>query len=187
MKTIIALPWKTGGVRQRDYIIYDADKYDYITYTGRLQNGGMTGDDENPRCVVQFNVYDTPTDPLTGQYVKKLLFFPDKASMYMKIVKAESDPEGWEEDYNKAKAVLREICDDDMSQIEKARAIYEYLIINVEYDNYAAEAVGSSWPYYDAWYAEGALLEGRAVCDGIAKAYLILAKPRVRTGYARVA
>lgn len=94
-----------------DYITYNADEDDYITYTGRLQDGGMTDDDENPRCVVQFNVYDTPTDPLTGQYVKKLLFFPDKASMYMKIVEAESDPEDWEEDYNKAKAAGEDTTD----------------------------------------------------------------------------
>lgn len=78
--------------------------------------------------------------------------------------------------YNKAKEILRKICHDSMDEVEKARAIYEYLILNVEYDNYAADEIDSSWPHYDAWYAEGALIRGQAVCDGIAKAYLILAR-----------
>lgn len=62
---------------------------DYITekngsaqvYTGTIKASGATVKDEFPRCIVQFNVYDTPTDPVSGQYVKKLLIFPDKKSM----------------------------------------------------------------------------------------------------------
>ena len=65
---------------------------DYITsdkniYTGVLQENGATSKDEYPRSVVQFNVYDTPTDPVSGQYVKKLLIFPDKKSMDFEITK----------------------------------------------------------------------------------------------------
>lgn len=65
---------------------------DYITsdkniYTGVLQESGATSKDEYPRSVVQFNVYDTPTDPVSGQYVKKLLIFPDKKSMDFEITK----------------------------------------------------------------------------------------------------
>ena len=61
-------------------------KIDYITkdntvYTGFLKEGDATEDDEYPRCVVQFNVYDTPTDPVGGKFIKKLLIFPDKKSM----------------------------------------------------------------------------------------------------------
>ena len=51
-----------------------------------------------PRSIVQFNVYDTPTDPLTGKYVKKLLIFPDQASMYMNIVKADGNPTEWNQE-----------------------------------------------------------------------------------------
>ena len=74
---------------------------DYITskkkvYTGILQYEGTdTTNYYVPRSIVQFNVYDTPTDPLTGQFVKKLLIFPDKASMYMNIVEAETSPLLW--------------------------------------------------------------------------------------------
>lgn len=70
-------------------------KIDYITvdeygnadnvYTGTLQSSGASSDDEYPRCVVQFNVYDTPTDPVSGEYTKKLLIFPDKKSMNFEI------------------------------------------------------------------------------------------------------
>lgn len=80
-----------------DYVVYDEDANKNIVYTGILQP------DENkakatmdmPRSIVQFNVYDTPTDPLAGRFIKKLLFFPDKASMFMKIMKSESNPSKW--------------------------------------------------------------------------------------------
>lgn len=78
--------------------------------------------------------------------------------------------------YNKAKTVLREICDDTMSNVQKSRAIYEWLIMNVQYDNYAASNISDGWYRYSSWFAEGVFIDGVAVCDGIAKAYLILAQ-----------
>lgn len=68
-----------------DYIT--VDEYGDVDniYTGILQDGGASSDDEFPRCVVQFNVYDTPTDPVSGQFIKKLLIFPDKKSMDFEI------------------------------------------------------------------------------------------------------
>ena len=77
--------YRNGTSIYVDYITYDADEDEYTTYTGTLQNGGASTDDEYPRCVVQFNVYDTPTDPVSGKYVKKLLIFPDKKSMDFEI------------------------------------------------------------------------------------------------------
>ena len=77
------------------YVTEDTD----VAYTGILNLKDY--DIKTQRSVVQFNVYDTPTDPLTGQYVKKLLFFPDKASMYMKIVESEDgNPANWEAIHN---------------------------------------------------------------------------------------
>ena len=76
---------------------------DAVYYTGVLKHGDITDEDRVKRSIVQFNVYDTPTDPLTGQYVKKLLIFPDKCSMFMNIVEAESNPEGWDADDLSAK------------------------------------------------------------------------------------
>jgi len=77
--------YRDGSSIYVDYITYDADEEEYTTYTGTLQSGGATSADEFPRCVVQFNVYDTPTDPVSGKYVKKLLIFPDKKSMDFEI------------------------------------------------------------------------------------------------------
>lgn len=87
--------------------------------------------------------------------------------------------------YSKAKTILNEICDDNMTDFEKIKAIYDWLILNVQYDHYAVANYTNSWKNYDAWFAEGVFDKGVAVCDGISKALLILAKieniPAVRT------
>ena len=63
-----------------DYINADNEKY-----TGILKASGATEADDVPRSIVQFNVYDTPTNPVDGKFVKKLLIFPDKKSMDFEI------------------------------------------------------------------------------------------------------
>ena len=68
-----------------DYITEDG-----IVHTGIVKKDIAAGDEDYQRSIVQFNVYDTPTDPLTGRFIKKLLIFPDKASMFMKIEKIEN-------------------------------------------------------------------------------------------------
>lgn len=84
------------------YVENSAQKYeirvDYITEDDVVHTGILESDSDKAeatidtqRSIVQFNVYDTPTDPVTGEYVKKLLFFPDKASMYMRIVEEPID------------------------------------------------------------------------------------------------
>lgn len=67
--------------REEDAIYVDYITADSDVYTGVLMASDATKADEYPRSVVQFNVYDTPTDPVSGNYVKKLLIFPDKKSM----------------------------------------------------------------------------------------------------------
>ena len=77
---------------------------------------------------------------------------------------------------NSAKAVLREIISDDMDDVTKLRAIYEWLALNVSYDNYAAansSVIKAS--EYDSWYAEGVFNNRKAVCEGYAKAFIIMA------------
>ena len=71
--------------RENDAIKIDYCATDGKVYTGILKESGATKDDEVQRSIVQFNVYDTPTDPVSGQFVKKLLIFPDKKSMDFKI------------------------------------------------------------------------------------------------------
>ncbi|MGN0797021.1 MAG: transglutaminase domain-containing protein [Christensenellales bacterium] len=87
--------------------------------------------------------------------------------------------------YNKAKDVLREIIDDSMDDLDKVRAIYDWLSINVIYDHKLASDSGNiikgSKEYYAlygnaAFYAEGVFDNGLAVCNGIAIAFDILCR-----------
>lgn len=78
--------------------------------------------------------------------------------------------------YENAKSVLRKIVNDDMTDLDKARAIYEWLILNVRYDNAAASSFTGDWRKYNSWYAEGVFDSRIAVCDGISKAYLIMCR-----------
>ena len=83
--------------------------------------------------------------------------------------------------YNKAKSALRKIVDDGMSDVEKAHAIYDYLILNVAYDydllNYVQNNPGLNrrdTQKYNGFALEGVFDDGRAVCDGISKAYALM-------------
>lgn len=80
------------------YVDNKSIKIDYIigeeTYTGIISE---SSEDYSQRSIVQFNVYDTPTDPVGGEFIKKLLIFPDKCSMFMNIIKTESNPLDWDE------------------------------------------------------------------------------------------
>ena len=80
---------------------------------------------------------------------------------------------------NKAKAVLRDIVTDEMDDFTKLRAIYEWLALSVQYDNLAADTLKANPEFdatvYDSWYAEGVFDNNKAVCEGYAKAFIILA------------
>ena len=64
---------------------------DYITKKGDVYTGVLkdkfTQDDDYPRSIVQFNVYDMPTNSVLGTFNKKLLIFPDRKSMDFEITK----------------------------------------------------------------------------------------------------
>lgn len=84
--------------------------------------------------------------------------------------------------YNSAKAILKDICNDNMSNVDKVYAIYTWLVNNVKYDHYAADESeagridGNESREYDSWFAEGVFNNRKAVCEGYAKAFLIMAK-----------
>lgn len=78
--------------------------------------------------------------------------------------------------YNKMKDVLRFIIDDNMSDYDKALAIYEWIIMEVTYDKKTFElaATNQKVSQYHCFYLEGVFNDKLAVCDGISKAYASL-------------
>ena len=64
-----------------------------------------------------------------------------------------------------------------MSDFEKVRAIHDYLVMNVVYDNalYDLALNGASVKNYNGFYLEGVFDDKIAVCDGISKAFSAMA------------
>ena len=84
--------------------------------------------------------------------------------------------------YLKSRDILREIIDDRMSDYEKVLAIYDWLSYNCIYD-YAIIAYSNSIKKTSAYaaiyknrafYPEGVLFDGIAVCNGIASVFSIM-------------
>lgn len=75
--------------------------------------------------------------------------------------------------WSEVRRILNSIISDDMSANEKALAIYEWLSLNVTYDNKIADNANTieNAKAHNAFYMEGVFLDKLAVCDGIAKAY----------------
>lgn len=79
--------------------------------------------------------------------------------------------------YEKAKDLSRQIISDDFSTYEKVKAIYDYITINVKYDDNALDdnyTKGEPWQCFDSYYLEGVLNNKKAVCDGKAKTFSLL-------------
>ena len=92
--------------------------------------------------------------------------------------------------YQKAREALRMIVTDEMSDVEKAHAIYDWIMWKVTYDTPATE-VSRNGEAYSAYYLEGVFGDGStyikdvstgksvayypyAVCDGLSKAYTLM-------------
>lgn len=92
--------------------------------------------------------------------------------------------------YNDAKAVLNMIIDNNMSDMEKTLAIYDYLSLEIVYDKVLYDtytlamqnattdsqrrAINEDMRTYKSFHLEGVFEEKRAVCDGISKAFVLL-------------
>ena len=151
--TLISDPEKTSTLTQLDYAFLKS-------VSGRSE----TFDN--------FNIKNVPNS-LTVTTSNQLVYALEKGLNPICITGSSA-----ENIYNKAKTVLRSIITDDMTDIQKTRAIYDWLIQNVSYDHYAAntKTISNNWENYDSWYAEGVFNSNKAVCDGYAKAFLIMAK-----------
>ncbi|MDR2266203.1 MAG: hypothetical protein LBE09_01275 [Christensenellaceae bacterium] len=75
--------------------------------------------------------------------------------------------------YNSAREVLCRIIDDTMTDATKIHAIYDYLTTEIVYD-YVLAAKKTDLLKYDGFYLEGVFINGKAVCDGISKAFNLL-------------
>lgn len=87
--------------------------------------------------------------------------------------------------YLQAREVLTRYVTDDMSDLEKAKFIYQWIIYEVTYDYEAVKDNGAdinTTMQYSAYYLEGVFgLSGKfnkqiAVCDGRSKAYVLMCK-----------
>lgn len=77
--------------------------------------------------------------------------------------------------YNKARKVLIDYVSEDMTDVEKVAAIYDWIVNEVDYDyNVASLGTGSGTSGYNAFYLEGVFDDKRAVCDGKSKAFALL-------------
>ena len=80
--------------------------------------------------------------------------------------------------YQKARETLNSIIEENFTDYQKALAIFEYLALNVQYDNNAVTITNSGdkreWGKYDAFYLEGVFNNQKAVCDGISKAFSVM-------------
>lgn len=85
--------------------------------------------------------------------------------------------------YEQARSVLRKICTDGMTDVQKAHAIYDWIMWQVTYDTPATYT--DAGERYSAYYMEGVFGDGAtringkiydpyAVCDGMSKAYSLM-------------
>lgn len=76
--------------------------------------------------------------------------------------------------FEEAKAILREIVTDDMTDLEKVREIYDYICENSSYD-YDVLSAANRYTY-GCQYLEGFFEERRAVCEGFAKVVVLFCR-----------
>ncbi|MBQ7954450.1 MAG: hypothetical protein IJ282_01750 [Lachnospiraceae bacterium] len=73
----------------------------------------------------------------------------------------------------RAKEILAEIITDEMSDLQKVKAIHDYMVVNFDYDydNYLMKTI----PYY-SYTPQGAFENGYIVCAGYAKTFALFCK-----------
>lgn len=85
---LIVIKSKNGKLKL-EYIKLDENGKISSIYIGNI-NSDVT--DKVIRSMVQFNLYSSVNDVTDGQYVKKLLLFPDKKSMFFNIIEVSEAP-----------------------------------------------------------------------------------------------
>lgn len=90
--------YRDGSKIKLDYITLNDNSNAKDIYTGVISSDADSNQDTIQRSMVQFNVYENAVDVLDGTYVKKLLIFPDKVSMFMRITVINENPNTLYED-----------------------------------------------------------------------------------------
>lgn len=162
-----------------------------LTITSTFSNDALESADNQDRYtqiesveVVSFSSREDDFDDFNINKVTKTYQVRTTEQLYYVLEKgyrpifSEENTEA-ERIYNKAKAVLKTIISDDDNDIEKLHKIYHYIIMNVTYDatlfNAVIENPNADLSNYKGFYLEGVFDDNRAVCDGISKAFLVLA------------
>jgi hypothetical protein len=77
--------------------------------------------------------------------------------------------------YEYFRAALLSICNGVMTEAQKVLAIYDFLATSVTYDTELFIEGDAAGVDYDGFYLEG-VVNGKAVCDGIAKAFVVMSR-----------
>ena len=81
--------------------------------------------------------------------------------------------------YNAARYILSQICNDGMTEVEKVKAIHDWIVLNNNYD-YTTYQAATGAPFTSdnlsdmGFFASGALLKNLSVCTGYAQAFSLM-------------
>ena len=82
--------------------------------------------------------------------------------------------------YNIARNALTQIINDEMNDFEKITAINDYIVLTNTYDtellNMSTGPEKKEVSHYRGFYLEGVFEDGKAVCDGITKAFTLMCR-----------
>ncbi len=82
--------------------------------------------------------------------------------------------------YNSARSILSTIVSENMTEVDKIKAIHDYIALNVTYDSVllglstsnSAELIS----HYRGFSLEGVFQDKKAVCDGITKSFMLMCR-----------
>lgn len=83
--------------------------------------------------------------------------------------------------YNQARSILEEIIPTGADVYEKITIIHDWILLNNKYDHELLNLSTGGTPSsellaYNGFYLDGVFTDGKAVCDGISKAFMLMAR-----------
>lgn len=116
-----------------------------------------------PKPVAKVSATPTPKPTVTVTITPTPAIVPTSTSIITPPLRSKNETI---EEYTQK--ILKLIIQDDMSEVEKVKAVHDYIVLNCEYDidNYKNDKIPDS-----SYAAEGVLWKGKAVCQGYAYAF----------------